>query len=79
MELQQEEKFILPDDDGNLILITEIIFDYRLLQNGIITMKGFKFDVDYGKDTISKKYEEKFRISANFNITKIDREIKVEF
>ena len=40
MKLKPNEKFLLQDDDGNMILITEIDFDYGMLQNRIIPMKG---------------------------------------
>lgn len=52
MKLSSEQKFILPDDDGNLILITEVNFDINILQNRIIPMKGIKFNVDYNKNEI---------------------------
>lgn len=52
MKLNPEQKFIMPNDDGNLILITEIDFDYSMLQNNIISMKGINVDVDYDNNTI---------------------------
>lgn len=52
MKLSPDQKFILPDDDGNLILITEVDFDINILQNRIIPMKGIKFNVDYDKNEI---------------------------
>ena len=57
MKLQPEQKFILPDDDGNLILITEIEFDYSLLQNRVIPMKGIKFEIDYDTNIIAEEKE----------------------
>ncbi|MFA6778075.1 MAG: hypothetical protein WCR80_06560 [Bacilli bacterium] len=66
MKLKPEEKFILPDDDGNLILITEVDFKYELLQNKVIPMKGIKFDVNYDDNEISK-YEE-VNIQTSFTI-----------
>ena len=57
MKLNSDQKFILPDDDCNLILITEITLDYSILQHRIIPMKGIKFEVDYDNNTISR-YEE---------------------
>lgn len=53
MKLKPDEKFILQDDDGNLILVTEIDFNYEVLQNRIMPMKGVKFEINYDCDTIS--------------------------
>ena len=39
MKLNEEQKFILQDDDGNLIIVTEIEFDFNLLQSRVIPMK----------------------------------------
>lgn len=41
--------------DGNLILITDVEFDFNILQNKIIPMKGVKFEIDgkcYNKNYI---------------------------
>ena len=54
MKLTPEQKFILPDDDGNLILVTEIDFIYNALQNRVIPMKGIKFEVDYDANFITE-------------------------
>lgn len=69
MKLNSDQKFILPDDDCNLILITEITLDYNILQNRIIPMKGIKFEVDYDNNTISR-YEE-VNVQTSFNIDAI--------
>jgi hypothetical protein len=53
MKLKSEEKFIVPDDDGNLILITEIDFDFSVLQNKVIPMKGVKLEIDYDNNNIT--------------------------
>lgn len=53
MKLKYDEKFILPDDDGNLILVTEIDLDFQVLQNKIIPMKGIRFEVDYETNEIT--------------------------
>ena len=53
MKLNEEQKFILQDDDGNLIIVTEIEFDFNLLQSRVIPMKGIKFGVHYDDNTIS--------------------------
>lgn len=66
MKLNPDQKFILQDDDGNLILITEVEFDFNILQNRIIPMKGIKFNVDYEDNTI-KKYSE-VDIQTSFDI-----------
>lgn len=57
MKLTEEQKFIIQDDDGNLILITEIDFDFNFLQNRVIPMKGVRFEVDYEDNTISEYRE----------------------
>ena len=66
MKLQQNQKFILQDDDGNLILITEVEFDFSILQNRIIPMKGVKFEIDYEDNTIEQG--EEVNIQASFDI-----------
>jgi hypothetical protein len=66
MKLKPDEKFILPDDDGNLILITELDFSYEVLQNRIIPMKGVKFNVDYENNKIETKDE--INIQTSFSI-----------
>lgn len=52
MKLNEEQKFVLQDDDGNLILITEVDFDFNILQNKIIPMKGVQFEIDYANNDI---------------------------
>lgn len=52
MKLKSDEKFVLPDD-GSLILITEINFDYGSLQNRIIPMKGVRFEINYDDKEIA--------------------------
>jgi hypothetical protein len=69
MKLKPEEKFILPDDDGNLILITEIDFDYQILQNRVIPMKGIKFKVDYDNNSIS--VDEGVNVQTSFTIDSV--------
>jgi len=54
MKLKPDEKFVLPDDDGNLILITDIEFIYEILQNRIIPMRGVKFTTDYENNVIKE-------------------------
>lgn len=66
MKLSQEQKFILQDDDGNLILVTEMELDFSILQHRIIPMKGVKFDVDYESNTIGEYGE--VNIQTSFNI-----------
>ena len=66
MKLQQGQKFILQDDDGNLILITEIDLDFNILQNRTIPMKGVKFEVDY-EDNIVEVYGD-VHIQTSFDI-----------
>lgn len=66
MKLNQDQKFILEDDDGNLILITEVDFDFQILQNRVIPMKGVKFEIDYEDNTISKYGE--VHVQTSFNI-----------
>lgn len=66
MKLNQDQKFILQDDDGNLILITEVEFDFNILQNKIIPMKGVKFEIDY-VDNVIELYGE-VNIQTSFNI-----------
>ncbi len=66
MKLKQEEKFVLQDDDGNLILITEVDFDFNVLQNKIIPMKGVKFEIDY-VDNVIELYGE-VNIQTSFDI-----------
>ena len=66
MKLKQEEKFVLQDDDGNLILITEVDFDFNVLQNRIIPMKGVKFEIDY-VDNVIELYGE-VNIQTSFDI-----------
>lgn len=66
MKLNQDQKFILQDDDGNLILITEVDFDFNILQNKIIPMKGIKFEIDY-IDNVIELYGE-VNIQTSFNI-----------
>ncbi|MBN1058505.1 hypothetical protein FDB24_14875 [Clostridium botulinum] len=66
MKLKPEEKFLLPDDDGNLILITEIDFEYSVLQNRVIPMKGFKLEVDYDNNNISS--HKKVKVQTSFTI-----------
>lgn len=67
MKLKPNEKFLLQDDDGNMILITEIDFDYGMLQNRIIPMKGVKFEIDYDCDTISLKGRVELQISFDID------------
>lgn len=66
MKLSKDQKFILQDDDGNLILITEVEFDFNILQNRIIPMKGVKFEIDYEDNTIEEYGE--VNIQTSFNI-----------
>ena len=66
MKLNRDQKFILQDDDGNLLLVTEIEFDFNLLQNRVIPMKGIKFDIDYDHNEILEG-EEVF-IQTSFTI-----------
>ena len=66
MKLNQDQKFILQDDDGNLILITEVEFDFNILQNKIIPMKGVKFEIDYVNNIIELYGE--VNIQTSFNI-----------
>ncbi|EDS78084.1 hypothetical protein CBC_0712 [Clostridium botulinum C str. Eklund] len=66
MKLNECQKFILPDDDGNLILITEIDFDYEALQNKIIPMRGIKFEINYVNNTIKENGE--VDIQSSFSI-----------
>ena len=66
MKLSQEQKFILQDDDGNLILITEVDFDFNILQHRIMPMKGVKFEIDYINNTIEEYGE--VNIQTSFDI-----------
>ncbi len=66
MKLSQDQKFILQDDDGNLILITEVEFDFNILQNKIIPMKGVKFEIDYVNNDIELYGE--VNIQTSFDI-----------
>ena len=66
MKLKPEEKFILQDDDGNLILITDVEFDFNILQNRVIPMKGIKFEIDYEDNNIELYGE--VNIQTSFNI-----------
>lgn len=54
VKLNEEQKFILQDDEGNLILVTEIELDIDRLQNGMMLMKGIKFYVDYEGNIIER-------------------------
>ena len=66
MKLKPDQKFILQDDDGNLILINEVDFDFNVLQNRIIPMKGVKFEIDY-VDNVIELYGE-VNIQTSFDI-----------
>ena len=66
MQLNPEDKFVLQDDDGNLILITEIDFDFNILQNRIIPMKGHKYEINYEDDSIY--YYGKVSLQTSFDI-----------
>ena len=66
MKLNQDQKFILQDDDGNLILITEVDFDFNILQNKIIPMKGVQFEIDYANNDIELYGE--VNVQTSFNI-----------
>lgn len=66
MKLKPEQKFVLQDDDGSLILITEVDFDFNALQNRIIPMKGIRFGVYYEENQIQNCGE--VSIQASFNI-----------
>ena len=66
VKLNNDQKFILQDDDGNLILITEVEFDFNILQNRVIPMKGFKFDIDYDNNDIECSGE--VDVQTTFNI-----------
>lgn len=66
MELNSDNKFFLQNDEGDLILITEIDFDFRATQNGIIPMRGLLFEVDYIQNIIESPKE--VNIQASFNI-----------
>ncbi|HZJ98772.1 MAG TPA: hypothetical protein VFC79_02130 [Tissierellaceae bacterium] len=66
MKLNNDQKFILQDDDGNLILITEVEFDFNILQNRVIPMKGVKFNIDYDNNDI--EYSEDVDIQTSFSI-----------
>lgn len=69
MKLNSDNKFFLQNDDGDLILITEIDFDFRATQNGIIPMKGLMFEVDYIENIIEPPKE--VNIQASFSIDAI--------
>lgn len=56
----------MQDDDGNLILITEVTFDFNILQNRVIPMTGVKFEIDYEDNTIEKYGE--VNIQTSFDI-----------
>lgn len=66
MKLNQDQKFMLQDDDGNLILITEIEFDFNILQNKIIPMNGVRFNINFEDNTISTG--EQVNIQTSFEI-----------
>ena len=66
MKLNQDQKFILQDDDGNLILITDVEFDFNILQNKIIPMKGVKFEIDYVNNDVELYGE--VNLQTSFNI-----------
>ena len=66
MKLNHDQKFILQDDDGNLILITDVEFDFNILQNKIIPMKGVKFEIDYVNNVIELYGE--VNIQTSFDI-----------
>lgn len=66
MKLNAEQKFILQDDDGNLVLITEIDFDFQILQNRVMPMKGVKFEIDYDDNTLINR--EEVDIQTSFTI-----------
>ena len=66
MELNSDSKFFLQNDEGDLILITEIDFDFRATQNGIIPMNGLLFEVDYIRNIIESPKE--VNIQASFKI-----------
>jgi hypothetical protein len=70
MKLNPKQKFILPDDDGNLILITELDFEYSSLQNRIIFMKGVNIDINLENNEISTG--DKVDIQANLDIENIE-------
>lgn len=67
MKLNNEQKFIVQDDDGNLVLITEMTLDFNILQNRIIPMKGIKFEIDYDGNTISNAGEVDLQTSFNID------------
>lgn len=52
--INEEERFILETDDGDLVIVTDVEFDFRLLQSRIIPMKGISFGVDYKNGNIEK-------------------------
>lgn len=66
MKLLDDQKFILKDDDGNLILITDIDLGYELLQNKIIPMEGIIFEVDYENNKLGSG--KKVELQTSFEI-----------
>ncbi len=66
MKLLDDQKFILQDDDGNLVLITDLELDYQILQNKIIPMKGIRFEVDCENNEV--KTGEKVELQTSFEI-----------
>lgn len=64
IKLNNKEKFLLQDDNGNMILVTEVEFDYHLLISRVIAMKGILFEIDYYNNTF--KNEGEIELSVNF-------------
>lgn len=68
MKLSPEDKFFIEDEnDGSLILVTEIELDPNLLKNNYLVFKGNRFYVDYETNEIDKEVGQ-VEVSVSFNI-----------
>lgn len=67
MKLSAQDKFFIKDDDGALVLVTEIVLNEDIIKNNFLTMKGVLFYVDYESDKIDEA-RVPAEVTVSFNI-----------
>lgn len=70
MKLSAQDKFFIKDDDGALVLVTEIVLNEDMIKNNFLTMKGVLFYIDYDSNKIDEG-RVPAEVTVSFNIENI--------
>lgn len=54
IKLNPQDKFFIEDDEGSLILASEIILDLDMVKNNMMFIRGKKFNVNYEDSLINE-------------------------